>query len=543
MFTLLMRVRILSIRNAALDALRTRPVFAWSMTLASVVMFLALYFVFRAVIVVAVQLGLAAQVIDQILTYLFMFLFAGSVPFVAYTLFQSQDYLLLYASPVPPRSLVAARLIEATVTGSLQFAILGIPALAACASVSGSGPLGLITLPFTVFIFALLPVLTTALGLLALLRLLGVHRLKSAIAAINAITGAIVGISILARLGAARNGASDLREVVAAHIKSASTSPGVIPSPARWFAEFYLSLGQHNFHAALLAAARISGAAAALFAVCILVGCKLLTPASLTDDTGSDTPPSAEGKSRPPDQRPASPVLAIMRKDTRLASRDTILVSQTAMPMMLYLVPMVLTAADRSVRELAGPLALVMVGIILYMQTSILSLTSIGLESRGYWLSKCSPTRIQTVLAAKLLWTSSVSAVISVFLVLLSAVIYQIDFTTTAVSVVAVIMLSFGSCSMGVGISAAFPRFIYENPALRVSAWALVLGFIGSTAYCVAIGLEGVAAYMIQLQVSTFNHSLLIALTCGLMLITTTAFAAIPLLIGADRLERYAWSH
>lgn len=543
MFTLLMRVRILSIRNAALDALRTRPVFAWSMTLASGSMFFALYFVFRAVLVVAVQLGLAAQVIDQILTYLFMFLFAGSVPFVAYTLFQSQDYLLLYASPVPPRSLVAARLIEATVTGSLQFAILGIPALAACASVSGSGPLGLITLPFTVFIFALLPVLTTALGLLALLRLLGVHRLKAAIAAINAITGAIVGISILARLGAARNGASDLREVVAAHIKSASTSAGVIPSPARWFAEFYLSLGQHNIHAASLAAARISGAAAALFAVCILVGCKLLTPASLTDDAGSDTPAHTEGKSRIQRQRPASPIIAIMRKDTRLASRDTILVSQTAMPMMLYLVPMVLTAADRSVRELAGPLALVMVGIILYMQTSILSLTSLGLEARGYWISKCSPTRIHTVLAAKLIWTSSVSASISAFLVLASALIYQMDFVTTAISFVTVIMLSLGMCGLGVGISAAFPRFIYENPALRVSAWALVLGFIGSTAYSIAIGLEGVAAYMLQLQVPTFNHSLLIALTCGLMLITTTAFAAVPLIIGADRLERYAWSH
>jgi len=64
---------------------------------------------------------------------------------------------------------IAAKLLEATVTNSLQFTILGIPAMVACACALEVSFTGWLLIPLLVGAVCAEPALLTALGLLLLL--------------------------------------------------------------------------------------------------------------------------------------------------------------------------------------------------------------------------------------------------------------------------------------------------------------------------------------------------------------------------------------
>jgi hypothetical protein len=97
-------------------------------------------------------------------------------------------------------------------------------------------------------------------------------------------------------------------------------------------------------------------------------------------------------------------------------------------------------------------------------------------------------------------------------------------------------------CGMGVGLSAMLPRFIYENPAHRVSVWALILGFVGSVVYVFASGLLFAVVLLLASQHVDYApgiHVLGVTLFAAISLLT--AFA--PMWVGVQRLERYQWEH
>jgi hypothetical protein len=93
-----------------------------------------------------------------------------------------------------------------------------------------------------------------------------------------------------------------------------------------------------------------------------------------------------------------------------------------------------------------------------------------------------------------------------------------------------------------VGISGAFPRFIYENPAHRVSAWALILGFFASSAYVfiatLILGGGWIASTMLPERAPVA-----IGVAAVLFTLTSVGSAAGSMLIGAQRIGRYQWEH
>ncbi len=131
MFWLLMRTRLLSGRNVVLETWRNRPVVAMSLGVTGICLFGGMFLGFLFFFQFAKGAGVLPETIYQAFYYLFLLLFAGAVPFVASTLFQSADYSLLFAAPIPPRTVVAAKLLDATITNSLQFTIIGLPAIVA----------------------------------------------------------------------------------------------------------------------------------------------------------------------------------------------------------------------------------------------------------------------------------------------------------------------------------------------------------------------------------------------------------------------------
>ncbi len=551
MFALLMRVRLRSGWNSAHEAIHNRPAVSAFLAFVAVLIFAVIYLGFRVAFDIAHALGILNQTIHQTLFYLFLFLFAGAVPFVSSTLLQSADYSLLFASPIAPKSVVAAKLVDATVTNSLQFSVLGIPALLACAAVCHIPLIGWLLLPLTTLLFALLPALITALLLLILLAGLGMRRLRSAVTMLNALTGTVVCVAVLSRIGASRTAAMSMHGVFEEHLKTlANESSLATISPTAWFADMFIRMspgGGNSMHL-LLDAGFIIGSVVILFICCLKLGSGLLSAASIAEEIpvvhiGTNRSVSSNASAANSASRKSSPVKAMLVKDVSIVIRDPILVSQTAMPLILYLVPFILAGSDRSLQALIPPLALMMIGVILFMQTSILSLSSIGIESRAFWRAKTSPIRMRVVLRAKLLWSAGISGAISVLLVLFTGAVFQLQLSITIGFALLFLLAAFGLCGLGVGISAAFPRFVYDNPALRVSAWALIFGFIASSAYTFISCAIVLVTYWVSLKMPLMNLTGAYVGGVIVIIIMTVLAVIIPLHVGSSRLESYQWEH
>lgn len=550
MFSLLMRVRLLSGLNVARDTLRRHPLFAVGLILLGSGLFFGMTIGFWLFFQFAQNLHVFQETTYQIFYFLFLFLLAGAVPFVASTLLHSADYALLFVSPAPPRAVIAAKLLDATVTNSLQFTVLGIPAIVACAVVAGLPLPGWLLVPLLIALFVLLPALITALALLIALAALGMRRLRAAIAILNAVMAITVCITIVLEAGHLPVKPGNLSASITSLPSTLPlASPTAHASPSGWFAAALLALAQGQMSVLALELAKIALVVGGMYAACMLLGGRLLSAASVAEE--NDSGGNAGLVTHPDEGRFwrrlfSPPVAALIYKDFKYLHRDSVLLSQLAMPLILFCVPFLLALQDSSLqlREEMFPFATAMVGVIMFMQTSILSLSSIGLESQGFWMVLISPNTGRALLWAKFIMSTVVSAGIGVTLTLLSGLVFGMPPFVILIQLTFVLLCSAGLCGLGVGISAALPRFIYENPAHRVSAWALILGFFSTIGYLMTSAVIFGLAWFLTMNLEYSPQTLLIwGVSLVLYLILTAYAIFFPIAVGARRIERYQWEH
>jgi Putative ATP-binding cassette len=554
MFMLLMRVRMLSALNTIKSSFRDKPLFSVFLVLMGLSITAGIFVLFFGVMQTARAINLLDATVRQTLQYLFLFLIGGAVPFVAGTLIQSRDTILLLTSPAPVRTITAAKLIDATIANSLQFSALGIPALVAAGAACRFGLLQWLLMPVLVAAFTALPALITALALMVLLRIFGPRRISLVVNLLNLLTGLLVTFAVLSRLSPSTSRTADINLIAAEQIRT--LVGGQTPHVSYFFpvSEAFVASAHgstSNFLTYTLLAACGAGL---LFCLCVLMGERAIPDAAAAEfggqrETEHSTAADLGGK---PLWLPVSaPVRAVIQKDLAMVKRDSVLISQTAMPAILYAVPFVLVASDRSMHDLLAPLCFAIIGIILFMQTSILSMSSIGLEGQAFWACKASPVSATAIVRAKWIWSTLISAAISGILALFTAAAAGLPLLQTVIAACVVLVVSASLCGIGTGISASFPKFVYDNPALRVSAWALILGFIGSSAYLAVIGTVVGLAYwgitflpapMLGTSISMAALSIYAAAVALVAAISALSII-LPLSAGAARLENSAWEH
>jgi ABC-2 type transport system permease protein len=518
-------------------------------------LFVAVFFGFRLFLGLSISAQATQELVVEIFYFLFLFLLAGAVPFVASTLLQSNDYQLLLASPVRPRVVVAAKLLDATVTNSLQFTVIGLPAIAGCAITMGIGGFWWIFVLVLTLLFVLVPALATALVLLASLSLFGMKRVRRAIAVVNLLMAAIVCMTIVLQVNRLpiRHGfgLSDGVSVTADRVASSliTNNNSAHASPSGWFAKALIQAGDGHGASAFGNLAAIGGVVVALFVLCTLIGERILLTGSLEgEDDGSHVPLSSTKENDNGGLRGlvGAPVFAIIAKDLRFISRDNILLGQLGMPIILFFVPFAL-AMQESLRGLASHnelyyVSIGMTGFILFMQTSILSLSSIGIESRSFWMLMSSPTSASVALWGKFLASVLVSGSCGCALTIFNGLVFQAAIPQVGLLCIIIIAFTMAQCGMGVGISAALPRFIYENPAHRVSAWALILGFFFSVGYFVLSMTVILTTYLLAIRLEE-RATTIYLVGAAIFAALTLGCTLVPMIIGAKRLETYQWTH
>lgn len=546
LFLLLMQQRFRAISNVARQTWNKQPVVALSLGVAGIALcgaaFLGALFLYD----IANHLHVLRETLHQSFYYLFLLLLAGSVPFVSATLLQSEDYTLLFTAPISPRSISAARLLEAAVVNSLQFLVLGAPAICAAGLALGWSPFAWALAPLLIFQFVLLPALLSALGLLLSVAAFGASRIRSAISLLNVIMGVLVCLSFVVesknlplQLSAVTSGFAALtpalhRVSIAAHL-----------SPSHWFVQAAIALGStgslSKAFSSLLLIFSVNGL---LFVLDLILCSQLLSIAALTSETSSSFVSSIRSENRRSLPLLPSWMAAQTGKDIRLITRDSMLLSQLGVPLILFAVPFIVGAQDQSmdIQSALFPFTAGIIGFIVYMQTSILSLSLLGMEGRSYWIMMLAPFQKRALLASKWFVSSLLCTLVGEALSLFSGIVLHAEAIYLGGFLILIILLSSGLCGIGVGISALFPRFVHENPAMRVSPWALIVGFFAASGYAVTV-LTLVCAALILGDSDPVHRSLLILAAAILIVILTLFAILLPLELGARRLENYDWNY
>ncbi len=560
MFLRLMRARLRMLRNTVRSAPRRQQGAIIILGAFAVVLFLGIALSCGALVLLA-QNGVPAadgltpaarSLIGRIDEYLFFFLLAGSIPFVAATLFQADDLPLLLTTPLSVRVIVAAKLLDAAIVNAAQFLFLGVPVLAGLGWATRQGCDGwLWLLACTVFLLALPPAMT-ALLLLATARAVGLRRVRLGVMLVSVALGlAVTTLAVLGVSRAVRGGALDLPRMEAAlrgeqpmtmPRVTADTAPGWLPSA--WIATILEETadGRHLRAAGVRAAATLVSATVLFVFLCLGVGQTVLASEAVLEQ--EQRAPGRHGRGSPRVFGLPVPVSGLLVKDRKYLARDLILLGQIGTALILFLVPFLLRAAQGTDAlmdsDLYGGLTLAMLGLIVYMVTSIVGLSSVGLEGRGFWLVLASPLSTMGFLRAKWLGAFSVSAGVITVLTLFAWRAFSLDPRLVAGAWAGFVTACAALCGLGVGLSGLFPRFVYENPAHRASVSALVLGFVCATGYVVLCGLDAAGLYA---AVTRDMLSLRAAVAIGVVSfgVTSLLTGTVPILLAEQRLRRYDW--
>ncbi len=484
-----------------------------------------------------------AQLIQRTVLFLFLFLLAGGVPFVSSTLLATGDLALLAGAPLRPSALAAARLLDAVVVSSGQLVVIGIPLLVGAGWALHLRFAGWVVFTLETVLLLALPVFLVAALLILLVRLLGARRVRTVVALTSAALSVALCLLMVRELShGARAAGKDASTTLAALQGSSTSAPAWMPST--WVADSVLSLGSKTPNNAIGPFLLLCAVTLGLGAVCIVLGGPVLVGERLLEGDNSGT--GGTGKQSRLDRGlrllPLSPpTRAIVAKDFRYVFRDLVLLSQIGIPVILFFVPFVIGGQmGGSGKEELLILMAGVIGTIVYMETSILSLSSVGLEGRAFWLILCAPVSSARFVRAKWFFALFASLALCSPLVIIACWYYAAPLLWAVGGLLGLILVCVSLCGFGVGIAGLFPRFVYDNPAHRASLSALIWGFVGATAYLMIAALLAAGA-IIGAQQWQEASGVILSLGGSALFLLSAITALVPLVAAERRLNDFVW--
>lgn len=540
---LLLRVRLRSAVNAIRFA---RPGQRWlgaALSGGALVLFFLLLFLFGAFLAAARTAGPSAllSLIDRTLLFSWLFLLASSVPFVSQALLSPGDLPLLLATPARPAAVVSARLLDAVVASLAQFLVIGVPLLVASAWALDLPYWGWAVFVLIVVPFLLLPPLLVAASLLLLARLVGPRRVRLAVVLVSALLA--VGMCLLMVDEAARQTGAALR--LTEDRLAGGSAPTLRWLPPNWAGEALRALGEREPVHTLFPLALLLLATAGCAVVAVSLGHGVLLNLELLEGEGASI---RTEQSNLLDNLLgllpfSAPARALIVKDLRYIARDLVLLSQIGIPLILYLVPFIIAGQMQAYGARPQELFALSAGVVAtigFMETSILSLSSVGLEGRAFWTVLHAPLSAGQFVRAKFIAAFAVSTGLCLPLLVVSCSLFRVPPTWLTTGIGLLLIACAALCGLGVGIAGLFPRFVYDNPAHRASLSALIWGFVGATIY-VVVSVLMLAGGAVAVFHWPEHRVLLLGGMTGLFLLFSLLTAVVPLLLACRRLDAYAW--
>ncbi len=451
----------------------------------------------------------------------------------------NQELTLLLATPINPRALFGAKFIEATLANAGLFLTIGAPVMLAYSFARGN-----ITPPYIIYVlltltaFAALPTGLGILGSFVLMRVLPATRTREILGALGILAFACIyfalSISITRTHDPAvlRQGTANLAARLSApmfHIGPWATAGSILSGdlPAR---ECWIGIGW------LSAIAAVVVLLTAVIAQHIhWRGWSNAQEAAVEDSSAA---PVGEGWEQRLSMIPG-PMRAVFLKDFRSLRRDMRQLSLLFIPIAVVAVFLV-QFSHAHIRN--APAALLVLGLypILAMISLRLAMSGFVTENRAMWLMIAAPNDPRTVLAGKFLYAYSLSMPLAGITTMLYGVMRGLTGMEIFVAVALAVCAVAAFCGIGVGASAVFSDFGVENSKFTVSVGGRLTTFAFQMGYLTLLILVTVVPWaMVSMGAASPGPAYLLA-TLAVVLVTS-AFVVLPLILGAIRLRRLEW--
>ncbi len=478
-----------------------------------------------------------------LLSAVFLFTFVTAFGNSLSALYLAGDLDLLMAAPVSPRSVFAAKLIQAALPNYLLITLPLVPVFWAYGQAQHYGAAYVVAFLVVLAVLPILPVGVAALTVLVVVRLVPPRRIAEIMGLL------IAGVSISLSLWGQSVGFRTTRVMRPTDILQGLTTLDRPMMPPSLAGQGLVAVGEGNWPRAL--------ATLGIFALVTIVGAVLcLEAAGHLYYVGWARTRSGAGRSRPRRATPAAPgawagllshpVPAIVLRDLKILPRDLSNLIQILAPLAfgVFWVWQILRSptAPRLIGGVFQP-AWALIGTFVAISVANLIFARFGLngisrEGQAAWIIRAAPVSAWQWLWGKFLVAYLPYLALGSVLVLALWVAQGEDLFALAESWLALALVGAGVTGIAVGIGGSLPRFDWSHPQQMVGTGPGCLAFIAYSGFTVILlGLFAAA------RVAAPGLSLLglfawsAALSAALLV--TLAAVFIPLGIAARHLSRF----
>jgi ABC-2 type transport system permease protein len=525
----------------------------------SVAFWFGTFFVIRRVLIYfqsAYDLGpaLAYQLLLIILlTFLSMLIFSNLVTSLS-TFFLARDLDLVLSTPIPTGSFYYSRLITTTANSSWMVLFFSLPIFAAYGSVFGGG------LTFYLWVLATVPlylIIPASLGVMIthlLVYCLPAKRIRDVLFFIGLF--AFIVIYFLFRFSQPERLVHPESFGYFVQFLAAMETPSSPYLPSSWLAE-------------ILSGSLFNRPVDQRFFYALLTSYALFFPIATSWVSGavhlsgwSKAQESRQGRrklkllDRALEQmtRPFPSVLrAIMLKDIKTFLRDTTQWSQLFLLVALiivYLYNFKVLPLDRSpiptatLKTVVSFANLALAGFVLSAVAMRFAFPALSLEGKAYWILQTSPIPLRSLLWSKF-WLNFVPLLLlGELLVFLSNLLLRVPSWMMTISLITVLLMTFGITAIAVGIGALYPKFSFDNSAEIPTSFGGVICMIFSVIFIgITVMVEAWPIYLLAMEGLNPGRlkvpfAWVIAPSLAVVAVLTIAAVTVPLKLGLKQLEQ-----
>ena len=486
-----------------------------------------------------------------LLTFLSMLLFSNLITALS-AFFLARDLDLLLSAPTSPADFFAARLTATTVNSSWMVLFFSLPILLAYDSVFRGGALFYLWVGLVLPLFLVIPAATGVLVTHLLVYFLPARRIRDILFFIGLF--AFIILYFLFRFSQPEQLVHPESFGFFLQYLAAMETPSSPYLPSSWSAE-------------ILGAALFKRPAELWFFYPLLASYALFLPwvggwlSSLVHLAAwSKAQESRQGRRKTPlldatlnlVTRPfPETARAIAVKDIKCFLRDTTQWSQLFLLVALivvYLYNFTVLPLDRSpipaatLRTLVSFANLALAGFVLSAVAVRFAFPAVSLEGKALWILQTSPIFLRSLLRSKF-WLNLIPLLLlGELLIFLSNKLLRVPDWMMILSLVTVLLMTFGITAIGVGVGAIHPKFDYDHAAQIPTSFGGVTSMIFSVAFvglCVMIEAWPVYLFTVRgLNPSAAQPSLwLLAPSVALVLALTAVAVTTPIKLGLKSLE------
>ena len=488
-----------------------------------------------------------------LLTFLSMLLFSNLVAALS-TFFLARDLELIRSMPVAPNGFFFARLIATTINSSWMVLFFSLPIFAAYGAVFGGGIALYFWLAVILPLFLLIPAAIGALVTHLLVYAMPAKRIRDLLFFIG-LFGFLI-MYFLFRFSQPERLVQPESFGNFMQFMSAMETPSSPYLPSSWLAEilagtlFKRDTDQGFFFALLTSYAMFLPVAASWCSSAVYL------------DGWSKAQESRQGRRRhawidrmlDAITRPFPAITrAIMLKDIKTLLRDTTQWSQLfllAALIVVYLYNFKVLPLDRSpmpagtIRTIVSFANLGLAGFVLSAIAIRFAFPAVSLEGKAFWLLQTAPISLRALLWSKF-WMNFIPLLcLGEVLIFCSNLLLKVPGWMMALSLVTMVLMTFGIAALGVGLGALYPNFNYENAAQLPTSFGGAVCMIFSIGF-IAIVVMIIAWPIYTLAMRAFHHGRLflpeysvIAPSLLIVLALTVVTVIVALRVGIKHLEQ-----